>query len=119
MDAIDSNTGSTPDNIKDFRHVTIEIAMVGFTGTINFVGSIAESIPDFTSAASITNPYDNIQVNDLEDSASIAGDTGITGSATTDVRIVEANINALKWFGVKTSSVTAGSVTVKITPFND
>ena len=105
--------------VKDFRHIMIEISMVAYAGTIKFAGSFKETSPDFSSAQSPTNPFDYVQVKDLEDNSAIDGDTGITGSATTDVRLLEANVNALTWINAITSSVTGGNITVRIIPFND
>lgn len=110
---------STVMDIKDFRHVIIEVVTTGFTGTIKFHGSIAEDIVDLSSGADGDNPHGTIQIKDLEDADAKDGDTGLALTTDTSVNLYEANINALKWFGASVSSHSAGSVTIKVTPFND
>lgn len=100
--------------VKGEKYLLIEVCMVAFTGTLQFVGSLKETIPAFGSASSITNPYDKIAVKDYQDASTIAGDTGIAGTATTDVRIFEVNANRLTWFGAIVSSWSGGSITVKV-----
>ena len=120
LSAVSVDGAGTPANVKDYRHIMAEVVMVGFTGTINFGGSFKQgSAPDIASAKSLTNAWDTIQIKDLQNNAGIDGDTGITGSATTDVRLLEINTNALTWVNAVLSSVSAGSITVKIIPFND
>ncbi len=91
----------------------LQIAQVGFSGTLKIVGSNADSIPDFSAAASASNPWDYVQSIDLIDGSSIAGGTGITSVTVTSVRNLETNTNAFKWIGIILSNVTAGAITVK------
>ena len=120
LDAIGASGAGNPVNVKDFRHIMIEVVMVGFTGTIKFAGSFKQaSPPDISSAKSLTNPWDTVQIKDLQSNTAIDGDTGVTGSATTDVTQYEINSNGFTWVNAILSSVTAGTITVKIIPFND
>lgn len=119
LNAVTADGASIAELLKDYQHVLIEVAMVGFTGTVKFVGSLKDTIPDFSAASSASNPRENILVKDYMDGASITGDTGLTGSATTDVRVLEFNSNGLVWFGAIVSSYSAGTLTVKLTGFND
>lgn len=120
LDGASTSIAGLPVNVKDFRHVMIEVSMVGFTGTIKFAGSFKQaSPPDIASAKSPTNPWDYVQIKDLEDNAAIDGDTGIAETTATDIRLFEFNSNALTWVNAILSSVTAGTVTVRIIPFND
>lgn len=100
-------------NMASFWHVELQLAQVGFTGTIKFVGSNADAPPDFSAAASAANPWDFIQVVDQKDASAIAGGTGIASTAVTAVRNFEANTNAMKWVGAIISNYSAGSVTLK------
>lgn len=113
LNAVAASGVSTPANFASFRDIELQLAQVGFSGTIKFVGSNADAPPDFSSAASAANPWDYVQVVDQIDGSSIAGGTGITSVTITSVRNLEANSNAFKWFGAILSSVTAGSVTLK------
>lgn len=114
LNAVAASGVSLAFNGASFRNIEIQVAQVGFSGTIKFVGSNADTAPDFSSAASASNPWDYIQTIDQIDGSSIAGGTGIPSVTVTSVRNLEANTNAFKWFGVILSSVTAGSVTVKV-----
>lgn len=119
LSAEETATEGLSAKVKDFRHIAIEVSMVAYTGTVKIAGSFKETDIDFSSASSPSNPFDYIQIKDLEDASAIDGDTGISGTATTDVRLFEANVNALTWITAITSSVSGGSVTVRIIPFND
>ena len=111
---------STADTIMtvpagDFDHVVFSIDTDGggtANLTVKFTGSIAETKPTTSSAQSVTNSYDFIEVVDLEDGATIDGDTGIGVSGADMHRLVEANINGLKWIVVRLTARSAGTVTV-------
>lgn len=100
-------------NFASFRDIELQLTQVGFSGTIKFVGSNADAPPDFSSAASASNPWDYVQVVDQIDGSSIAGGTGVASVTVTSVRNLEANSNAFKWFGAIVSGYTAGSVSLK------
>lgn len=120
VDAETGNAAGSAARVKDYRHIMVEVATVAFTGTLKFAGSFKQtSSPAFASAQSLANPYDYVQVKDLENNSAIDGDTGIAFSASTDICQYEVNVNALVWINAITSSVTGGSITVKIIPFND
>ena len=55
--------------------------------------------------------WDFIDVVDLEDNASIDGDTGIALSGNV-IRLVEVNTNALDWLAVEITALVAGTATV-------
>lgn len=114
-----ANASSASINVVAFRHIEFEVSQVGFTGTIKFVGSNADAYPDFSSAASGTNPWSYIQTIDQIDGSTIAGGTGIASTTVTAVRNLEANVNGFKWVGVILSGVSAGSVTIKEKGYND
>lgn len=100
-------------NFVSFRDIELQLAQVAFSGTIKFVGSNADAAPDFSAAASASNPWDYIAVIDQIDGSSIAGGTGIVSVTVTSVRNLESNSNAFKWFGAIISNYSAGSVTLK------
>lgn len=118
LSAVAANGASTACNMQAFRNIELQIAQVAFSGTLKFVGSNADAIPDFSSAASASNPWDYVQTVDQIDGSSIAGGTGIVSTTVTSVRNLEINSNAFKWVGVVVSSYTAGSVTVKAKGYN-
>lgn len=109
-------------NVEDFRHCVLTFDTDGGGDaalTVKFAGSISEVAPDFTAAQTPANQYDFIQVKDLEDGASIDGDTGIAVATADDHRQVEANINGLKYLTARVTARTEGEVTVKVRLFNN
>lgn len=78
-------------------------------------GFIGDTRPDFTVASGVrqatSNHWDYVDVIDLEDNASIDGDTGIDLSGN-NVRNIEVNTNVLDWLSVHSTNVIAGTVTV-------
>lgn len=108
--------------VEDFRNAIFSYATDGGSdaaSTIKFQGSISDDAPTFSSAASVTNMWDYIQVIDLENGSPIDGDTGIAVATADDYRLVEANINGLRWINVTVTARTAGEVTVKVKLYNN
>lgn len=110
--AASGNTAKGVANFQDFRDVELTVVMTGFSGTIKFVGSNADLPPDFSSAASLTNPYDYVKTVNQIDGSSVAGGTGLVGTATTSVTNLEVNTNAFKWIGAIVTSVTGGTLSL-------
>lgn len=113
----------------DFRHAVFFFATDGGGDaalTVKFAGSIGKGIspnedvvPAFGSAASVTNMWDYIEVIDLEDGSAIDGDTGVSVATADDYRILEANVNGLKYLTAIVTARTEGEVTVICRLFND
>lgn len=99
--------------VADFRHVTLQVAMANFTGTVKFAISDADTMPDFDSAASASNPWSYVQVKDLIDNSSVNGGTGVAGVAATSVANYEVNTNSHRWVCAIVTAFTDGTVTVK------
>lgn len=107
-------------NVDDFRHCVLFISGAGTANlTVKFAGSIQEEVPVFTDAQSPTNQFDYVQVKDLEDAAAIDGDTGIAFAGADDNRMVEVNINGLRWLTAVVTAHVAGNVTVKARLYRD
>lgn len=99
----------------DFTHAVASIHTTGSANfTLKFAGSIQESSPNFANAQSPTNAYDFVRLVDLDDGTAIAGDTGISSAGTDVNRLVEININALRWITARVTAHSAGAITVKI-----
>lgn len=108
--------------VEDFKNAVFSLATDGggtANLTVKFQGSIQETAPDFSSAQSATNHWDYIEVVDLQDGAAIDGDTGIAKAGADDYRLLEANINGLKWLNAVVTARSAGSVTVKVRVFHE
>lgn len=99
-------------NFEQFRNIELTLVQTGFTGTIKFVGSNADACPNFANAAALGNEYDYIKTINLIDGSSVAGGTGVTGSATTSVTQLEANTNGMKWVGAIISGYAAGTLSL-------
>lgn len=99
--------------MQSFRNVEFEAVMTGFTGTVKFAGSNADVAPNFGAAASLSNPWDFIRCINQIDGSSVAGGTGISGTATTSVTQLEANTNGFKWVAAIVSGYSAGTLTVR------
>ena len=115
---------------EDYRHAIFFFATDGGGDaalTVKFQGSLGagispvnmETAPAFASAASLTNMWDYIEVIDLEDGSAIDGDTGIAVATADDYRMLEANINGLKYLCARVTARTEGEVTVIVRLFND
>lgn len=104
---------------QDFAHAILSIDTTSaLTGTIKVVGSIQDTPPDYALPQSASNQYEFIQVIDLQDASTIAGDTGIVAAGVDVNRLVEANVNGLRWLSVLFTAGTAGALTVKARLFN-
>lgn len=122
LDAANSTGAGKAIPCEDFRHAVFFFATDGGGDaalTVKFQGSIADTVPTFGSAQSVTNQWDFIQVKDLEDGSAIDGDTGIAVAGADDYRQVEANINGLKYLNARVTARTEGEVTVKVRLFTE
>lgn len=86
--------------------------------TIKVATSDQETCPDFAKPQSVTNQYDYTDIIDLEDGASIDGDTGVAVAGADDHRHFEINLNGARWFTIIPIAGTEGEITVKATLFN-
>lgn len=104
----------------DYTHAIISFNTASSANmTVKFAGSIANTAPDFAAAQSVSNPFDYIQVKDLQNGSSIDGDTGVALAGTDDQRMFEMNINALQYLTAIVTAHAAGSVTVTVRLYNN
>ena len=82
--------------------------------TVKIQGSVQTEVPDFSAAQTKSNQWEYIQIIDLEDGASIDGDTGVSVSGADDHRLFEINTNHLRWVNAIISSYTEGELTLQI-----
>jgi len=124
---VGANTGvwSTPPSkiidVQDFKTVTMALksTAAALNCTLQFVGSISEEAPDFNAAISTTNIYDFIDIIDLEDNASIDGETGIAAAGASLTGMYQANVDGLKWFSMIYKIGTAGSLNIDVRLFTE
>jgi len=81
--------------------------------TVKLVGSVQEDKPNFNVAQSETNRWDYVQSVELNDGNIIDGSIGIVVSGAIK-KILEVNVNRLRWFGLIVSGYTAGDLTAFI-----
>jgi len=73
--------------------------------------------PDFLAAQSATNAYDTVKLVDLEDGASIAGDTGLV-TTTAETRRFNLETNGCTWFALVVTH-SDGTLDSQITIFDN
>lgn len=112
-----TGVGLTMD-VRDFDKVTFVTATAtGSTLEYKFAGAIdlpeeGTGTPvDFASAAAVTNAWDYVDVIDIEDGASIDGDTGVSITTTAEVRQFTLNVEGLSYVTIIVTGRSAGSIT--------
>lgn len=121
------NTGvwSTPPSkiidVEDFKIITMAVksTAASLNCTMQFVGSVSETAPDFNAPISTTNLYDFIDIIDLEDNGSIDGDTGLAAAGASLTGMYQANVDGLKWFSMIYKIGTAGSANIDVRLFTE
>lgn len=120
---MDAKTTTGAGNViycDDYTHAIVSVNTASSANcTLKFAGSISATAPDFAAAQSVSNSYDFVLIKDLEDSASIDGDTGVVLAGTDDHRLFEVNINALRYLTARLTAISAGAVTVKVRLYNN
>jgi hypothetical protein len=108
---------STPIYVRDFRHIIIGLSTDGLdaaeTIRIKIAHSFEETVPTFSTAASITNKWAYVQSLDLADGAIVDGATGVAITGSNGVKYLEINQNAASWISVQVSTIDAGTVDVE------
>jgi hypothetical protein len=103
---------SAASNVHDFKNMAIMVSGAGTASmTLQVVGSIADTAPTLSSAASATNPYSLIQIKEMIDDGNFNGQVTI---AADGVRMFRVNVDQLEWIGVKVSAYTSGNITVTL-----
>jgi len=115
--------------VEDFRHAVLSVVSAGTaTFTYKVVGSLGRlradasthtDAPNFGATQSATNPWDYVEIVNLETGDVIDGATGIAVAGTDINKNYEVNINGLKWLSLIPTAFTQGNITVKLKLFND
>lgn len=110
--ATTASTGNTMLAL-DWQHVILTLSSTSSANfTIKIQWSNSLNKPDFSAARTVSNRREYIQIKDLQNAASIDGDTGVTFAGTDDVRMFEVNTNRLKWISATITAISAWSVTL-------
>lgn len=114
-----TGTSNTID-VRDFRNAVVKIGTASSANlTVKCQWAVASSAtdttpPTFSSAQSVANHWDYVQMVDLEDGSAIDGDTGFVVAGTDDFRQFEININSLDYLAFTVTARSAGSVTIEV-----
>lgn len=118
-----NGVGTALDESKDFIKATgfrnlnfTTIAANSADMTVKVQGAMYQAdgtLPDFSAAASVANPYDFLNIVDLQDEGPLNGDTGVVFTGATDgVRQFLVNVDTIDAINFQISSFVAGDVTV-------
>lgn len=104
--------------IADFRNAVLQIGTSGTaTTTMKVAGSIGKvdgSAPNFGGTVIPTNPWSFVESVDLSDGSSVAGATGVVVAGTDIQKILEVNVNTLKFLTLIPVTWTQGAITAKL-----
>lgn len=108
-----ASTGSVV-SVADHRNVNLQIGTASSANlTVKIQGSFSDTVPTFSSAATVSNHWDYIACYDLNTGLLVAGDTGFVVTGTDDFVNYKVNTDGLKWICATVTARSAGSVTVK------
>lgn len=116
-----STATSTGVTVSSYQNVGFTVSTVNTSGTIKFGCSMADSLPTFATLPTASNRWQYVDVIDLQDEASIDGNTGITFAQSTTIRQVAIRNNVFKHCGAffTTAAANVGSTTVRIVEINN
>lgn len=108
-------------DVSDYGKVMVAIASASNASlTVKACGSMEKAgAVDFAAAASPSNPHDFVSMKDLEDAASVDGDTGMVLSGTDDCRQFEINTTGLRTLNFNITARAAGALTVIVYPIEN
>lgn len=102
-------------DVKNIDYITVEFAGTDtsvFTGSVK--GAIGNTAPNFSNAASPSNPYDLVGFKKINsDGTVIAGATGVAFTAD-GVTLIELNVKQLDWISVGVSAYTSGTISARV-----
>ena len=99
---------------EDWKFVLLTLSSAN-TGNfvIKFQGSMSDGCPDFSSARSVSNRWEYIQVKDLQSGSTVDGDTGVTWAAD-DVTRYETIFSGYKWVCATLTTYNTGNITLSV-----
>lgn len=116
-----NGVGTTISGVSDFKNLELELTSASSANlTVKVQGSFAETAPDFSTAASATNPWFYVALYDLESpGAIINGSTGIVFAGTDAVYGLIANVDGLQHINAIVSGYAAGNATLKLNAYDN
>jgi hypothetical protein len=111
MSAVGATGWGDPVDVQDWDKIGLYLAGDNTAVlTVKVAGSMQEVRPDFTSAATVSNPWDYVRVINYQDDTATDGDTGYVFAADV-VEQFNVNVDNLRWLNVEVSAWTSGDVT--------
>jgi hypothetical protein len=110
--------------VNDFKIIHLQVCTASSAAlTFKVQGSFKEpklGSPQFSSAASPTNPWDYIAFYDYRNPTQvILGNVGVTLSGTDIVRNYLINVEGMSWLNVEISNYTAGAFSATAISYNN
>lgn len=103
----------TSELVENYKTVNLTVTGTGTpTGTIKIAISDAETKPDFSAAASATNPWVYAAIVDVQSGSVIAGNTGIAYTGTAGTNMYSINVDGMRWVCPNVTAYTAGTYDV-------
>lgn len=110
--------------VSSFRNIILSFVSSGsLNATIKMAGSLGKTrgdtsgdgndTPNFGATQSKSNPYQYVQLINLDTAAAVNGATGITSAGTDLNTQYEVNVNGLKYFCPVLTAWSAGVITLK------
>ena len=106
--AVATGTGTVVD-VSGYRHLSVAIYCVSGTATVKLKGSLISGVA-LASAVSASNQWDYVEMIDLEDGASIPGDTGVS-LTDGDCRNLAVNSDGLHRVALEITARSGSTVT--------
>lgn len=111
-------------DVRDWRNIILSFETSGsFNGTVKMAGSLGKlatdvvapqtDTPNFGGTENKSNPYQFVQLINLDTAAAVNGATGVTSAGTDLHTQYEVNVNALKYFCPVLTAWSAGALTIK------
>jgi hypothetical protein len=114
IDNVAATSSGVAKRVSEFNAFAISIDLEGSTSTVKCAGSVSDAQPNWSAAQSDSNRYDYLDLTDVEDAASIDGDTGFVGTGTTDHRLLYVTGEPpLVWINCFHSVWTSGTTSVQ------
>ncbi len=109
---------------SDFRNIVFQIGTSGTaTTTVKIAGSLGRTplsataprgtLPNFGATIAPSNPYQFLQIIDLDTAAAVNGVTGIVVAGTDINKNFEVNVNGMLYLTIFPISWSAGAITVR------
>lgn len=120
MESVSSAIAGNQFRVEDFETITVRVTTNGSGNMVLKCQGAVHSLNEdkslgliaFGSAKSGSNPWEHVNMINLEDGSSVDGSTGVTLGAN-ESRLFQVNVDGLDLVNFIVSTYTAGTVSVK------